>query len=206
MQVSTYTQMAVPLRSAVQTRSRLIAAAAEIFSREGVQGATTREIARTAGVNEVTLFRHFAHKEQLLAEVVAHSLALQSEALDHPSEWTHDLRTDLGNYARMYNRMLEQHAAIIRTFIGEAGRHPDASRHIVLEAARVLRERLIAYLVHLQEAGRVRIDVDPAIAIDQLTGLLLAGMLRRSFRESDYSTEQYLDTCIDLIVRGIGTD
>ena len=51
-----------------QTRARLIKAATEVFANAGLTKATTREIARVAGVNEVTLFRHFQCKEQLLAD------------------------------------------------------------------------------------------------------------------------------------------
>ncbi|MEH2385114.1 MAG: helix-turn-helix domain-containing protein, partial [Nostoc sp.] len=51
------------IRSSTLTRTRLIEAASQVFASLGVQGATTREIARVAGVNEVTLFRHFASKE-----------------------------------------------------------------------------------------------------------------------------------------------
>lgn len=50
-----------------QTRARLIKAATKVFATAGLTGATTREIARVAAVNEVTLFRHFQSKEQLLA-------------------------------------------------------------------------------------------------------------------------------------------
>ena len=38
------------------TRQRLLDAAARVFARSGLEGATTREIAREAKVNEVTLF------------------------------------------------------------------------------------------------------------------------------------------------------
>jgi hypothetical protein len=48
-------------------------AAVRVFSRDGFQGATTREIAREAGVNEVTIFRHFRTREELL-----HSMPLIS--------------------------------------------------------------------------------------------------------------------------------
>jgi AcrR family transcriptional regulator len=37
-----------------QTHARLIKAATEVFANEGLSGATTREIARVAKVNEVT--------------------------------------------------------------------------------------------------------------------------------------------------------
>ena len=48
------------------TKKRILVAAELVFSRDGLQGATTREIARQAGVNEVTLFRHFLTREELL--------------------------------------------------------------------------------------------------------------------------------------------
>jgi AcrR family transcriptional regulator len=53
-----------------KTRQRLFDAATETLNRRGIQGATTREIARRAGVHEVTLFRHFKSKEQLIRAVL----------------------------------------------------------------------------------------------------------------------------------------
>ena len=53
------------------TRDRIIEAALLAFARDGLQGATTRTIAQEAGVNEVTLFRHFQNKEGLLAATLA---------------------------------------------------------------------------------------------------------------------------------------
>ncbi len=51
------------------TRTRILDAAEKTFARSGWLGATTQEIARAAGVNEVTLFRHFGNKDRLLAAV-----------------------------------------------------------------------------------------------------------------------------------------
>ncbi len=55
---------------AQQTRDRIIAAAREVSICKGKRGATTREIADLAGVNEVTVFRHFGNKESLIRAVV----------------------------------------------------------------------------------------------------------------------------------------
>ncbi len=197
--------MAPRTNSTQQTRTRLIQAATDVFARDGLHGATTREIARVAAVNEVTLFRHFANKEQLLAEVVLYSEALQSAFLNQHSEWTGDLRTDLTQFAHTYNQMLEDNEPLIRTFIGEAHRRPNASRHVLYEAAQALRGRLLAYLQALQEKGRIRQSVDLGIAIDQLTGMLLSGLLRRCMRTHEYSQEQYLDSCVELFLCGIQT-
>jgi AcrR family transcriptional regulator len=56
-----------------QTRDRIVAAAREVIARKGKRGATTREIADLAGVNEATLFRHFGNKESLIIAVAKHS-------------------------------------------------------------------------------------------------------------------------------------
>ena len=67
------------------TRQRLLDAAARVFARSGLDGATTREIAREAKVNEVTLFRHFQTKDNLLSEVVRRTFDRQEEKLATPA-------------------------------------------------------------------------------------------------------------------------
>lgn len=47
------------------TEARIVEAAVQLFSRRGYKGASTREIAHLAGVNEATLFRYFGHKADL---------------------------------------------------------------------------------------------------------------------------------------------
>ena len=51
--------------SARDRRRQILDVASGIFARKGYQGATTREIADEAGVNEALLFRHFPSKESL---------------------------------------------------------------------------------------------------------------------------------------------
>ncbi len=57
----------------IDTREKIVLAAREVIKRKGKRGATTREIADYAGVNEATLFRHFGNKEALIVAVVKHS-------------------------------------------------------------------------------------------------------------------------------------
>ena len=51
-------------------RDKLIEAAARVYGEYGFRGATTRRIAEEAGVNEVTIFRHFGSKDALIQEVI----------------------------------------------------------------------------------------------------------------------------------------
>ncbi|MBE9052162.1 TetR/AcrR family transcriptional regulator [Nostocales cyanobacterium LEGE 11386] len=190
-----------------QTRARLIEAATKVFANAGLIGATTREIARVAGVNEVTLFRHFQSKEQLLSAVIQQAIALQAEALAHQDEWTQNLHIDLTHYARLSSRMMAENEALIRTFIGESKRHPEAARLILYETDKSLRQQLIAYLKKSQEKGKVRPELDLRASVDSFVGMLLHGMLRFSDTPDtlEYSRRCYIDTCVDLFVRGIST-
>ncbi len=52
------------------TAERIIEAALQLISEKGYTAATTKTIAELAGVNEVTLFRHFGNKRGLLKAIV----------------------------------------------------------------------------------------------------------------------------------------
>ena len=54
----------------MKAKEKLLRAAVKVFSEKGFSGASTREIARRAHVNPVTLFRTFNSKEQLHAAAI----------------------------------------------------------------------------------------------------------------------------------------
>ena len=59
------------MRLAAQDRRQLLLdTAAELFSRQGYEGTTTRQIAADAGVTEALIFRHFPRKEDLYWQVI----------------------------------------------------------------------------------------------------------------------------------------
>lgn len=53
---------------------RILAAAAGMFSRGGYSGVSTRDIAASAEVNEVTIYRHYPRKRDLYLAVLAQEL------------------------------------------------------------------------------------------------------------------------------------
>src|SRR6185369_16070644 len=117
--------------SADRTRRRLLDAATETLNRVGIQGATTREIARRAGVNEVTLFRHFKSKEQLLGAVLQRGLAAEAAILDEHSSWKENLRESMEKYARHYYSHLEKKKGIARAFLAEAQILPNSMQTMI---------------------------------------------------------------------------
>jgi AcrR family transcriptional regulator len=62
-------KMPIPTKNSTQ-REKIVAAAAQLFARQGYHGTSTREIARLADVSENTIFRHFERKEGLFWSAV----------------------------------------------------------------------------------------------------------------------------------------
>ena len=56
--------MPVQIKSSTQ-KEKIVAAASQLFARQGYHGTSTREIARLADVSENTIFRHFDRKDDL---------------------------------------------------------------------------------------------------------------------------------------------
>jgi AcrR family transcriptional regulator len=54
-----------------QTRERILAAALELFSKQGAQATTMKEVARRADVSPTTVSNHFATQDSLIEAVVA---------------------------------------------------------------------------------------------------------------------------------------
>jgi AcrR family transcriptional regulator len=57
------------------TKDCIVEAAVNLFSRQGYNGTSTREIARLAGVNEVTIYRIFIRKKELFWAAVDSQLS-----------------------------------------------------------------------------------------------------------------------------------
>jgi len=74
----------MPTRRALakqQTRAKVLAAARELFSTQGYEGATIRDIAAAAGMSTGAVFANFADKSELFREIMVADLAALEEAM-----------------------------------------------------------------------------------------------------------------------------
>lgn len=60
--------------AAAERRQHILDSAREVFARQGLKGARTRELAQAAGINPATLFEHFRSKEELFVAAVVQPL------------------------------------------------------------------------------------------------------------------------------------
>jgi AcrR family transcriptional regulator len=186
------------------TRRRILEAAERVFSRDGFQGATTREIAREAQVNEVTLFRLFRTRDDLLRETILYRTIAPEELLNSKAAWKSDLPSQLEQYVRRYYALLLEREALVRAVVGEGRLLPPAVREAVLEKMVPMRAALIERLQTAQKVGCIRQDVDLGCAVDILRDTIHTGMLRHTmYGTGGYSVDTYLLTVVAIFIQGI---
>jgi AcrR family transcriptional regulator len=187
------------------TRKRILAAAELVFSRDGLQGATTREIARQAGVNEVTLFRHFRTREELLRATLDQGCATFEALVGQSDEvWNDRLLESLEHFVREMYSVVRQREALVRALVSEARILPASIRNALQEFMEQRKARLVARLKQAQELGLVRKDVDLSAASDLIRDSIHSAILRHTAYNTDAEAiEAHLRGVTDIFYHGI---
>jgi AcrR family transcriptional regulator len=155
----------------IPPRERLLAVAAELFYRHGIRAVGVEAIAEAAGTNKMTLYRHFASKDELVAEYLRqaasaadHCWAALEEA--HPGDPLAQVRAWLAEMADHLADAGERGCPLANAAVELPDKaHP--ARRVIEEYKVAQRNRL----AHLCRSAGLR---DPEMLADELH-LLLEG-------------------------------
>jgi AcrR family transcriptional regulator len=186
----------------MDVRQALLRAAVTVFAETGSRGATTRRIAQEAGVNEVTLFRHFRSKDDLMAAALEAfaSQAVQRALPDPPV----DPERELGAWCRAHHRELYKVRALIRKSMGEFEQYPANCSHGMRASVRIADE-LTDYLNRLKRAGLATGDWDARAAAAMLMGAIFTDAIGRDTTPERYpysmrqATDKYVRLLLDAL-------
>lgn len=163
------------------TRQHLLDAAAKVYAEAGFRGATTRKIAEVAGVNEVTLFRQFGSKANLIAEVIR---SCQQPGRQHPlPDEPHDPEAELTAWATEDHQFMMARRGMIRAAVAALHEHPEHSSEATDHPLGSFRE-LRAYVDRLCTARRIPTTDSANAACTMLLGTLFADALHREMMPS----------------------
>jgi AcrR family transcriptional regulator len=176
-----------PRQDALRNRSRLVETAARAFAEQGL-GASVNTIARDAGVNVATLYRHFPTKDDLIVAVLASLLEPLAEARDRALA---DAEDPLATFVEEAVRL----QADQRGLVDALGDHPAA-----VEVRRQLRRPAIDLVTPLVErahaTGSLRPDFD---AIDLLICLRMLAIVANAPEPGPDGMGRY----VNLVLRGL---
>ncbi len=187
------------------TKQKILESALRLFSKKGYLGATTREIAKEAGVAEVTLFRHFQSKERLL-EGVLKNYSFLPELKHILPEISHLKYEDaLFVIIRSFLNSLFLRKDITKIMKTEILTHPEKVTRFFQPFLDELYDTIGSYFMEMQKKGVLR-EFDARLGGRALLGMIFSYfeveefIFQRQSTQEDY--EKTIKEFIDIFVRG----
>ena len=184
---------------------RIIQEFLKLLRIHGYKGTTTRLLAEAAQVNEVTIFRHFGNKKNILTEAVKElSYTPNLQKIVH-EDIIWDLNTDLYLISKRYLDFLESIEDLVLISIREAEEFPEINQQVA-EIPAEMGKLLGDYLLEMQKKRLIRSDIDTQAQAMNFILINFGYFLSNSRFGNDHlsSKEQYLTQSILLFSRGLG--
>ncbi|KQL46650.1 transcriptional regulator [Brevibacillus choshinensis] len=186
-----------------ETRERILAAASQLMAKKGYKGATTRKISQLAGVNEVTIFRHFKNKEAILEELLKGILDIRQQLENHLHGEFSELKEILLRYARGYYTMLVERKEVLLICMIEADNHPEVIKlfsSVPMTAVEVLCNKLQEF----QDQGHLPKGDACAAALMFVSTFFYAFMAKHRVNlNPEFQEEQLFEDATNILMHGI---
>jgi len=157
------------------TDERLLQATLKLISEKGYLRATTKDIAREAGVTEVTLFRHFGSKERLFEEVINKYTFLPPlrDLLSEISKYSYSYEKGLHAIGVLFFETLKERKSLVKIMTSEINIYPEKIREIYTQFIDETDRVLAGYFRSQQKKGMLR-RFSPEMAAGVFLGMIFS--------------------------------
>ncbi|MCL4537010.1 MAG: TetR/AcrR family transcriptional regulator [Nitrospirae bacterium] len=187
------------------TKDKILETALKLFSQKGYLGATTKEIAKEAGIAEVTLFRHFPSKENLFEEVInTHSFLPALKEL-MPEIATMSYEKALTVIAKRFLETLSSRKDLIQIMHSEMQRYPEKIHKIYHAFIDEIFKILASYFAEMQKKKILK-GFDTEFGARAFLGMFFSYfnvhemMMHKKYRHLDKDTT--IKEFVKIFVRG----
>ena len=170
-------------RQESDTRAVILAAARSIFARRGLDGASVREVAQAAGVNNAMIYYHFKDKGELYRAVLADSFS----AFD--AVWENELfvssasaRAKIQKYVEEFIRFQHSNEELRRIMSMEFAACSDNCKWLADNFFTHSYEKLAKIMKEGMKTGELK-KFDPAHAVPALVGMVIHSFIMRPIAE-----------------------
>ena len=199
-------------RAGTEAVGRILAAAEELFARQGFDAVSMNAIAEAASVSKANIFHHFESKVALYLAVVRHACANTAARLQQLRSDDGIVAERLADFADNHLKSLLEHDRVSRLILRELAGEQGAQRAQEL-AEQVFGqnfENLVEIVRTGQRRGELRDDFDPAMLATLLIGanvfFFQSREVLRHFKDVNFAREpaRYSHMLMDIFLRGIG--
>ena len=187
-------------------REQIVGAATRVFAEKGFGRATTREVAREAGVSEGTIYNYFEDKDALLMAILDRLNETERRAEDFEEGMATDFRRFFEGYLRRRISLIWEDREVFRVALSEmlvnAELRERYLRRVVEPTMRIAEENLRSRM----EQGEVR-ETDPPLAARSLAGAVLGIVVLGLLGDEEVASRQDegSDVLAGLLLIGLGT-
>ena len=181
------------------THQKLLQVTCRLFAESGYQGTTTRRIADAAGVNEVTLFRHFGSKDALIRAALSTMGGRSGPLLDSDAD---DPAAELDRWGLQVFYHYYEHRNLIRRIMGEMVEHQELGAFVMEDCGREYNQ-LVAFFRSLETRGLTTPDLCAEAAAGMFLSSLLINALWRDVWPDVPNPEENIRHYVRLAARAI---
>ncbi len=102
---------------------KIFVAVMEVIVARGYSGATTKQLAEAAGMSEVTLFRKYENKLQLVKKTIA--AIIEQSSFNASTAYTGNIQADLLRILQAYEESVILHGRFFLALFSEVSKHPE---------------------------------------------------------------------------------
>lgn len=190
--------------SQLSTSEKLMLAAIELMAEKGYEATTTREIAAAAGFNEVTLFRHFGSKQNLLEAAFEryHYAAEMTQLFEQQLSW--ELQKDLLLISQTYHRIMNRNRKLIEIAQKGGSQLPKQVREKAHRHPQQFKKLLTNYFQTMAKQGKV-IDTNHEILALSYMWMNYGAFTTKlnNSQPADEILDEFIQESVQLFARGL---
>lgn len=199
-----------PLRDGVRDlvvrarREQIIEAATRVFAEKGFRRATTREVAREAGVSEGTIYNYFEDKDALLMAILDKLNETERRAEDFEEGIATDFRGFFNEYLRRRMSFIWEHREVFRVVLSEMLVNAELRglylRQVVAPTMGIAEENFRSRM----EQGEVR-QTDAPLTTRSVAGAVLGVLVLGLLGDEEIGSrsEEVPDALAELLIHGL---
>lgn len=188
------------------TSEKIVSATFKLLQKDGSEKATTKKIAAEAGVNEVTIFRKFENKKNLIEITKRYYLQILINTLEEIFVFDEDQTIEEYLKISFYGilNLSDEDFSILKVAMEEV-RGVSEKKNLISEVTDIILNKLEEFFKFQIDKGTVREDINPkSLAIMCFSVLFQSVILWKIYdKDLGFETIPYADDIMNVLFEGI---
>jgi AcrR family transcriptional regulator len=186
-------------------REQIVEAATRVFAEKGFRRATTREVAREAGISEGTIYNYFEDKDALLMAILDKLNETERRAEDFEEGMATDFRGFLKEYLRRRMSLIWENREVYRVVLSEMLVNAELRELYLRRVVEPTMRNAEEHFRSRMEQGEVR-ETDAPLAMRSVAGAVLGVLVLGLLGDEEVGSrpDEIPDVLAGLLVHGLG--